>query len=65
MAHNVTPLDTQAGEAQGNTAVRLYLSEAVIISPFIFTGDRSRSSVIGGESCKDSDKLCPTLFHIL
>lgn len=41
------------------------LSEAVIISPFIFTGDRDRSAVIGRESHKDSDKLCSTLFHIL
>lgn len=64
MAHNVTPLDTQAGEAQGNAGCET-ISEAVIISPFIFTSDRDRSTVIGGESCKDSDKLCPTVFHIL
>lgn len=36
MTRNVTPLDTQAGEAQGNAGDKT-ISEAVIISPFIFT----------------------------
>lgn len=38
---------------------------ATIISPFIFTSDRNRSTVIGRELSKASDKLCPTLSHIL
>lgn len=41
------------------------MSETVIISPFIFTADRGRSLVIGGELCRGSDKLCSLLFHIL
>lgn len=64
MTHNVTPLDTQAGDSQGNAGYET-VSEAAIISPFISTDDRDRSIVIGGELCKDSDTLCSTLFHIL
>lgn len=57
MTYNVAPLDTQAGDSQGNTG-RETVSEAVIISPFIFTDDKNRSTIIGGELCRDSDKLC-------
>ena len=64
IAPNVTPLDTPPGKAQGS-ASNANVSGAVIISPFIFTGDRDRSRVIGRELCRDSDKLCSTLCHIL
>lgn len=61
---NVTPLDTPPGKAQGSASDE-NVSGAVIISPFIFPGDRDRSTVIGRELCRDSDKLYSTLFHIL
>lgn len=53
----MAPLDTQAGDSQGNTGCK-NVSEAIIISPFISIDDRNRSTVIGGELCRDSDKLC-------
>lgn len=60
---DVTPLDT-GWRRPGKCRLR-GLSEAVIISPFIFSDDRDRSTVIGGQLYEDSDKLCSTRFHIL
>ena len=64
MTHNVTPLDTVPGKAWGSSGYES-VSGAIIISPFISTTDRDRSTVIGRRLFRDSDKLCSTLFHIL
>lgn len=64
MTHNVTPLDTVPGKAWGSSGYES-VSGAIIISPFISTTDRDRSTVIGRRLYRDSDKLCSILFHIL
>ena len=62
MTHNVTPLDTVPGKAWGSSGYES-VSGAIIISPFISTSDRDRSTVIGRRLCRDSDK-CVLLYSI-
>lgn len=60
---NVTPLGHSAWQSLGSLGYES-ASGAIIISPFISTSDRDRSTVIGNKLCRDLHKCVLLLYSI-